>query len=230
MLAYAANRRSRRRLSPSALMMIVGMHAVAIGLLITAKMDIDSIRPPVKTDIYNVPLPPPPEQPKPKPEPRVERDTLLPPPPDSRIDNPPPVIPTPRPAENFDLGPSINSQLPDIGPALGNSLAPPTLLPLTPPAAVVRIGPRAATPADLLRPPYPESMRRTEAEAVLRLRLSIDARGRVTAVEPIGAADPAFLSSARSHLVRYWRYKPATEDGRAVASTLTITLRFELEE
>jgi protein TonB len=49
-------------------------------------------------------------------------------------------------------------------------------------------------------------------------------------VEPIGAADPAFLSSARSHLVRYWRYKPATEDGRAVASTLTITLRFELEE
>ena len=65
---------------------------------------------------------------------------------------------------------------------------------------------------------------------MLRLRLSIDARGRVTAVEPIGTADPAFLASARAHLIRVWRYKPATEDGRAVASTLTITLRFELEE
>ena len=73
-------------------------------------------------------------------------------------------------------------------------------------------------------------MRRTEEEAVLRLRLSIDPRGRVTAVEPVGAADPAFLASARSHLLRYWRYRPATEDGRAVASSLVITLRFELEE
>jgi protein TonB len=86
------------------------------------------------------------------------------------------------------------------------------------------------TPSDLLRPPYPESKRRTEEEAVLRLRLTIDDRGRVTAVDAIGTADPAFLAAARSHLIRYWRYKPATEDGRVVASTLTITLRFELEE
>ena len=95
---------------------------------------------------------------------------------------------------------------------------------------MVRVGPRAATPPDLLRPPYPEAKRRTEEEAVLRLRLAIDDRGRVTAVEPVGAADPAFLAAARSHLVRYWRYRPATEDGRAVATSLTITLRFELED
>ena len=38
MLAYAANQRSRRRLSPSALLLIGAGHAIAIGLLITAKI------------------------------------------------------------------------------------------------------------------------------------------------------------------------------------------------
>ncbi|UUR07319.1 energy transducer TonB [Sphingomonas glaciei] len=227
MLAYAASQRSRRRLSPSALLMIAAGHAVAIGLLITAKMDIPLFPKPVITKTTFIPLPPPPA-PKPEPRPQVESETVLPPPPISHIDKFPPVIPLPRPADGIDMGPSSSSQVADIGPALAESLPPPTLPPPQP--AVVRVGPRAATPADLLRPPYPESMRRTESEAVLRLRLSIDARGRVTAVEPVGTADPAFLSAARSHLTRYWRYRPATEDGNAVASTLTITLRFELEE
>lgn len=229
MLAYAANQRSRRRLNPSTLLLIVGGHAVAIGLLITAKMTIDVFERPGPTVIYDVPLdPPPPDAPKPKPQ--VQRDTVLPPPPDSRVDNFPPIIPRPVPnAEAFDTGPAIASDIPDIGPALNTPLGP--TQPVVPtPAMVVKVGPRAATPADLLRPPYPESMRRSEAEAVLRLRLSIDERGRVTAVEPLGTADPAFVASARSHLTRYWRYRPATEDGRAVSSSLVITLRFELEE
>ncbi|WP_338502095.1 energy transducer TonB [Sphingomonas kaistensis] len=228
MLAYAANQEGRRRLSPSALVMIAGGHAIAIGLLITAKMDIPLFPKPVITETTFIPLEPPPEQPKPKPEPQVRQDTRTPPPADSHVDRLPPVIQTPLPSESFDAGPAINPQVPDIGPVLEATL-PPAGPPLPSPA-VVKVGPRAATPADLLRPPYPESMRRTEEEAVLRLRLSIDPRGRVTAVEPVGAADPAFLASARSHLLRYWRYRPATEDGRAVASSLVITLRFELEE
>ena len=51
---------------------------------------------------------------------------------------------------------------------------------------------------------------------MLKLRLSIDHRGRVVAVEPVGRADRAFLAAARRHLIAKWRYKPATEDGRAV--------------
>ena len=58
--------------------------------------------------------------------------------------------------------------------------------------------------------------RRAEEEATLRLRLTIDARGRVIAVEPVGPADPSFLEAARRHILRAWRYKPATEDGVAV--------------
>lgn len=228
MLAYATHRRGQRRLSPSALLLIGAGHAAAIGLLITAKIHVDSLPPPVKTRIVQVPLPPPPDVPKP--EPRTEREPRTPPPPDSRIDNPPPVLPIPNAGPALDQGPAISSPLPDIGPMLEQPLPRPPALPPAPAAEVVRIGPRALTPADLLRPPYPEALRRSEEEAVLRLRLSIDARGRVVSVEPVGAADDAFLAAARSHLIRYWRYRPATEDGRPVASTLTITLRFELEE
>ena len=95
--------------------------------------------------------------------------------------------------------------------------------------APVRTGPRFATPPGAVRPPYPPSKIASEEEAVLRLRLSIDPRGRVTAVEPVGRADPAFLAAARRHLLAHWRYKPATVDGRAIASATIISLRFELE-
>jgi protein TonB len=69
-----------------------------------------------------------------------------------------------------------------------------------------------------------------EEEATLRLRLTIDTGGRVTAVEPVGAADPSFLEAARRHILRAWRYKPAMEDGVAVPSTITINLSFRLAE
>jgi len=78
-------------------------------------------------------------------------------------------------------------------------------------------------------PPYPSSKLITEEEASLTLRLTIDERGRVIAVEPVGRADPVFLAAARRHLLARWRYKPASEDGRAIASTAVITLRFQLD-
>jgi protein TonB len=89
---------------------------------------------------------------------------------------------------------------------------------------------RFATPDSALRPPYPLDKRRAEEEATLHLKLSIDARGRVVSVEPIGAADPSFLEAARRHILRAWRYKPATEDGVAVPSSTVINLSFRLED
>jgi len=52
----------------------------------------------------------------------------------------------------------------------------------------------------------------------------------VVAVDPVGRADAVFLAAARRHLIAHWRYKPAMENGRAVASTLVVSLRFELDE
>jgi protein TonB len=90
-------------------------------------------------------------------------------------------------------------------------------------------GPRFATPAGAVKPPYPASKLQSEEEASLRLRLAIDERGRVTSVEPVGRADRAFLEAARRHILARWRYQPATEGGRPVASSTVVTLRFELD-
>ena len=72
-------------------------------------------------------------------------------------------------------------------------------------------------------------MRAKEREAVLRLRLAIDERGRVAAVEPVGRADPVFLAAARRHILKAWRYRPAMDGDRAVASSTVVTLKFELD-
>ena len=93
----------------------------------------------------------------------------------------------------------------------------------------VKLGPRLLTPASQLKPPYPASKLLTEEEATLRLRLTIDERGRVIAVEPVGRADSVFLAAARRHLLGHWRYQPASEGGHAVSSSTVVTLRFQLD-
>jgi protein TonB len=185
----------------------------------TAKMAVPVIEDHGPIIVDPIPLPP---DPPPNPEPKADQQPQAP-----KADpyQPPRVVPLPAPA-----GPSIDTTpipVPDPGPTIGTDPAP-TPIP-TPMPAVERTGPRFATPDWALRPPYPDDKRRLEEEAILRLRLSIDERGRVVAVEPVGKADRSFLEAARRHLIAKWRYKPATEDGRPIPSSTVITLRFELE-
>lgn len=214
MLAYAP-RPQRRRLHPAPLTLIVGAHALAILAVMSAKMDLASAWKPQRTDVTFVPLPP---EPQPEPRPNVE-----PRPSNRSLDMPAPIIDTlPVPGPVIEPRPAP----PDPGPLIGNGMTP---LPLPNPAPIVRTGPRFATPDGDIRPPYPESMRASEREAVLKLRLSVDERGRVVAVEPVGRADPTFLAAARHHILKAWRYRPAMEGDKAIASTTVITLQFELD-
>ena len=219
MLAYAADRRriAAPRSAPHAMLAIMVAHIAVIALVMSAKMDL-----PVRildgpTIIDPIPLPPPPEPlpPKPQSNPR-ESIKPVPTPIPIPLPNDNPVIPDPTP-------------LPLPGGSAGTGTLPgPSVDPLPVPDPV-RVGPRFATPPGLVRPPYPPSKISSEEEAVLKLRLSIDAGGRVTSVEPVGPVDRAFLEAARRHIIARWRYKPATEDGRAIAAWTVITLRFELD-
>lgn len=216
MLAYAP-RPDRQRARPATLIAIVVVHAVLLGLVATAQMDIPMLTKDGPIVVEHIPLDPlPPERP-------VEQAPTRPAP-DSGIDTPPVIIPLPAPGLAVDLVPP----LPNTGPVVGPAVDPvPPTLPLDPPVAST--GPRFRTPAADVRPPYPDSRREIDREASLRLRLAIDARGRVTAVEPVGRADPVFLETARRHILSKWRYQPATEGGTAVASSTVITLTFRLD-
>jgi len=211
MLAYAP-RPERRRLNPTALALIIGIHAVAIAVVMSARMDVvpRDREPPTKIDLIK--LPPEPEKARPQPK--------APQTPSPAWTAPTPVIePLPLPGPTIDLLPP-----PDPGALIGNGIDP---LPI--PKPTVRTGPRFATAEGDIRPPYPESKRALDEEATLKLRLAIDERGRVVAVDPVGKADPAFLAAARRHILRVWRYKPAMDGDRAIASTTVITLKFELD-
>lgn len=225
MLAYAANRRSpaQGRSSPQVMLGIAVAHVAVIAAVMSARMDLpDKFRPqPTEVELIRLPPPPSPPEPQPRAEPRPAPSVIDTPPVRTPIELPSlPVNPRPAP---IPLGPG------PIGNAVSPQPGPPRATPLQPPAPPVRTGPRFATPDHALRPPYPPSKIDSGEEASLRLRLAIDAGGRVTSVEPVGPADRAFLAAARRHLIARWRYKPATEDGRTVASSTVITLRFELE-
>ena len=223
MLAYAANATTRRDAGrPKLLIPIVAGHLAVIAIVMTARMDVvRTVPPPLVVETYRVPPPPPP------PEPTTPKQAKVDPQPAQTTVNPlVDVAPTPRfPTQ---VQPHDVATIAD-GTGTSPLPLPPFIIP-EPPHAIVRTLPRLATADDLLRPPYPAAKRDAGIEAALVLRLLIDERGRVTSVEPVGKADPAFLASARAHLIRAWRFDPATEDGKPVASTKTITLRFELGE
>lgn len=200
-----------RKRHPGALIFILAGHAAVLAAVMMAKgyVPVSLIDPPTIIDLVKDP-PPPPENPPP-PQPNQH----------STVDHPTTIIPTPVP--NIPDVDTTPLPLPNRGdveiPGGGTHVTP------TPP---VRTGPRFLTREADVKPPYPPSKLRDGEEAVLKLRLSIDERGRVIAVEPVGAADPVFLAAARKHVMARWRYQPATEDGRPIATTTTITLHFEL--
>jgi protein TonB len=202
---------------PRALVLIVGGHAALIAAVMMAKMD---VVPPfiptiTKVDLIDEAKPPPPDNPPP-PQPQQHEST---------IDHPAIVVPIPQPSNDANPIP-IPLPVPNPGPTSID----PGPVKVVPPAEPMGVGPRFVTPEYDVKPPYPQSKLRSQEEAVLQLRLTIDARGRVAAVEPVGNADPVFLAAARKHILAHWRYRAATEDGRAVATSTVVTLRFELDD
>lgn len=217
MLAYAANRpvAGQRQSSPHALLVIACVHIAAIAALMSAKMDLPIRLPDPPIKIFPI-------APKPIPEPLP---TPARPSPGPTIDRTEPQIPLPP----INKGPIVDpGPVVDPGPIAGGGAV---VLPVIPKPEItpVRRDARLLTPASELKPTYPASKLLTEEEATLTLRLAINEQGRVVAVEPVGRADPTFLAAARRHLMTRWRYQPATTDGQAVSSSLTITLKFMLD-
>lgn len=206
---------ARRNRNPRALLLIVAAHVALLAAVMTAKMDLPAPWDATKTEVTLVPLPPDP--PRNPPEPSRQ-------PQESRIERVPEVVPI-RPVPPLQVVP-LPQPLPSPGPSIGPGNGSESTTNSLP----VRTGPRFITPESRVKPPYPVQKLRLEEEAALRLRLSIDESGRVTAVEPVGRADTVFLAAARRHLIAHWRYQPAVEDGRPVASSTVVTLRFQLDD
>ena len=218
MLAYAANRPriGARQSSPNAMLFVICGHIVLIAAVMSAKMALPTSHrePPITVIPISNPKPPPPNVLHPT-RPTPVGPTLDPhPQPQQPITSEPPQ-------------PWSSGQIVEPGPTTQPNPLPPIPLPLPPPG--ITRDPQLLTPPSELRPPYPQAKLLAEEEATLTLRLTIDEEGRVVAVDPVGRADGVFLAAARRYLIGHWRYKPAMKDGSVIASSITISLRFQLD-
>jgi protein TonB len=221
MLAYAASRPTpvERRPHPNTMLAIIALHVGVAAIVMSAKVDLPGRifrEPPIRVTLY--PDPPkqdPIEQPKTQQTQQPVQNQPI-----TKVD--PQVVTHPTDiVDQSPLTPPVRTGV--LVEGTGSVSIPQTV------HDVVKLGPRLLTSGEDLKPPYPASKLITEEEAALQLRLTIDANGRVVGVDPVGRADPVFLSAARRWLLAHWRYRPATEDGRGVTSTEVITLRFQLD-
>ena len=227
MLNYAP--RPKHQASPGAVAAVVALHAAAFAAVLLVKPDLVPFVDDKPIGTFDIPLPDPPPPPPAPPEPAQT------PPTQPRVEwtNPKPEVsiapPTAVTSTTFEAPdiPLVNIADIPLGPQTPTVEVPAPSPPAPIPALVAA---RLLTSGADLRPPYPASLQRQEKEAALRLRLQIDARGRVTDVTLLNQADRRFFDAAEKHLKRVWRYSPATRGGNPIASDLTVTLRFELTD
>lgn len=209
-----------RRKSPIGIGGAIAVHAVVIGaFLLMPKEVIDIIRPSPPIDTYPVPLPPPPdpvvdqqEPTKPIPtQPKPKQPTA----PDSQVDL----------TRDTTLTGGTDTGI-DGGTGHDPVILPPPPLP-EPVLVEATITPNARAG---FQPEYPGAMIRQGMEGNVTVRITIGADGRVTDIAKISATDESFWLATQRHALRKWRFRPATRDGVAVASSKTLTVRFTLTD
>jgi periplasmic protein TonB len=163
------------------------------------------------------PLPPPPDIPnlQPTPKPHVPEPVY-------QVDHAPVVEPILSATPHSDPGPSSSPSGADVAP-------PPPLPPVTITAPVrvkASYDPRFA---DRMMPDYPMAAIRMEAEGTVVLRVFVGTDGRIKDAQVAASSGNDFLDQAAvRHALRAWRFKPATDDGIAVASWTQVPVKFEL--
>ncbi len=79
-------------------------------------------------------------------------------------------------------------------------------------------------------PPTPESVRVQKVPPIVRVKVHVDETGRsegveVLGVEPSGENDEAYAKAAQEAIAE-WRFKPASENGQPVKSTMSWSVQF----
>lgn len=210
----------QKRLSPTGIAMVVLLHGAALAALLTAKgiVVIPDREPPIVIrSIKELPPPDPEIQPKPKETP--QHQTVI-----DRVD---PLVKVP-----LSDPPKIDIAKIDLPPI---TYTPPGRIDVPPPPPPPPIHEAVRTEARIdngspLQPPYPASAQREGAEGTVQVRIAIGPDGRVKAVQKVQASRDDFYAATERQALRYWRFKPATLDGRPIESSKLMTVHFRLDD
>lgn len=159
------------------------------------------------------PAPPPPQPvtpPEPKPVPKPKPKPAPKPKP-----RPAPLIPPVEPVAPADPRPTA----PVAAPAQETAPATPVFLPAT----------RAASTRNP-KPEYPMIAKRRGWEGTVLLEVEVGENGTPRSVKVLESSGRELLDQSALRAVRLWLFNPATEDGKPVASTMTLSIVFKLEK
>jgi protein TonB len=146
----------------------------------------------------------------------------------------PKELPPPPPPVDLKERPPVQVVAPDINITVPVDLPPPpitnvTTQPAPPP-------PRAITPGTPVKPTYipdvqdyyPESSRRNGEEGRAIVKICVSAAGKIDSAEIATTTGHPLLDEAALKVAHAFRFKPATSEGKPVASCPTLPVKFEL--
>ena len=80
-------------------------------------------------------------------------------------------------------------------------------------------------PISKVKPTYPPLARQARIQGVVEMVATINAEGKVAAVQPLGM-DAYGLAQNAMNKVKTWRFKPAMCSGHAVAAEMNIEVEY----
>lgn len=102
--------------------------------------------------------------------------------------------------------------------------------PVVPKAQPGPITPARMDPRANAQPGYPPAARRMGEEGSVVIRIHIGRDGRIMRAELAQSSGSSRLDQAAlAHALSAWRFQPARQDGAAIESDRTLTVRFRLE-
>ena len=151
----------------------------------------------------------------------VQQQETQPPPPQAQLQKP--TLPQITP-------PDIQVQQQQTTPAITVQTTPQPVAPTAP----VNPSPVSTTASGIMNthtiPPYPEMERRMGREGTVTLRIQIDTTGNVTDAQvEQSSGDQALDQAAVDWVKAHWKYKPAIQNGTAVAATAEAAVKFNLK-
>ncbi len=79
-------------------------------------------------------------------------------------------------------------------------------------------------------PEYPAELRQKQIEGTVLVEVTIDEKGKVTEATVIKSSDEGFNQTTVDTVKSMWRWTPAKKEGKEVACTVRIPLRFSLTD
>lgn len=153
---------------------------------------------------------------------QTQKEQVLPPPPphvDLKV--PPPVQV---------VAPEVTINIPVAAPPIHN-VAPVVHAP--PPAPVIHAPPAPIVGARITYAPdvndyYPDASRRNNEEGRSTVRICVDTRGRVATATLASSSGHPMLDDAAVKLAKAYRFKPATQAGKAIEQCVGLPIKFVL--